>query len=84
MGKNAINVHAIVYGVRTLVDHGIRVTFDLPETAIAQAAMLMECKRQGIPLEIDIKSDDENLTKLDDETKKRPEKPVTRVGRRRS
>jgi hypothetical protein len=39
-----------VYKVQTLLDGGIRITLDLPETAIPQAAMLMECKREGIPL----------------------------------
>jgi hypothetical protein len=40
----------IVYKVQTLVDGGIRITLDLPEQAIPQAAMLMECKREEIPL----------------------------------
>jgi hypothetical protein len=39
-----------VYKVQTLIDMGLRVTLDLPEDAIAQAAQLMECKRQGIVL----------------------------------
>jgi len=39
-----------VYKVQTLADMGIRITLDLPETAIPQAAMLMEAKRAGIPL----------------------------------
>lgn len=37
--------------VQTLADGGIRLTLDAPETAIMQAAMLMECKRVGLPLE---------------------------------
>jgi len=42
---------ASVYKVQTLAtDEGIRLTLDLPETAIPQAAMLMECKRESIPL----------------------------------
>lgn len=49
--KNAqITFTAAVYKVQTLVDGGIRLTLDLPETAIPQAAMLMECKRDEIPL----------------------------------
>ena len=39
-----------VFKVQTLVDGGLRVTLDLPETAIAEVAQLMECKRQGTPL----------------------------------
>lgn len=41
---------AAVYKVQTLTDNGIRVTLDLPETAIPQMAMLAECQRDGIPL----------------------------------
>ena len=45
-----IRFDASDYKVQTLIDGGLRVTLDLPETAIRQAAMLMECKREGIPL----------------------------------
>ena len=44
-----------VYKVQTLADGGIRLTLDLPESAIPQAAMLMECKREEIPLEATFK-----------------------------
>jgi hypothetical protein len=37
--------------VQTLVDHGVRITLDLPEDAIPQMAALAECQRQGIALE---------------------------------
>jgi len=43
---------AQVYKVQTLVDGGLRVTLDLPEDAIAQAAALMECKRLEIALKV--------------------------------
>lgn len=47
----AITFPASVYKVQTLaLDKGIRVTLDLPETAIPQMAMLAECQREGIPL----------------------------------
>lgn len=59
MSEPKIEFEAIVNKVQTLADMGIRVTFDLPETAIAQAAMLMECKREGIPLIIEIKTNAE-------------------------
>jgi hypothetical protein len=42
-----------VYGVKTLTDHGIRISIDLPETAIMQAAMFMECQRMGVVLNIE-------------------------------
>lgn len=55
--ENAIVFHATVYKVATLADGGLRITLDLPETAIAQAAMLMECKRESIPLVFTAKAD---------------------------
>jgi len=45
-----IKFSAVVYKVQTMADGGLRITLDLPETAIPQAAMLMECKREEIPL----------------------------------
>jgi hypothetical protein len=54
---NVIAFPAVVEKVQTLVDGGIRVTLDLPEDAIKQAAMLMECKREMIPLRIEAKAD---------------------------
>ena len=50
--NNAIVFNAAVYKLSTLVDGGIRLTLDLPETAIPQMAMLAECKRSGIVLEV--------------------------------
>lgn len=55
--KNVIRFAAVVEKVQTLVDGGIRVTLDLPEDAIAQAAQLMACKREGIPLNVEVKAD---------------------------
>jgi hypothetical protein len=43
---------ASVYKVQTLVDHGIRITLDLPESEIMQAAMFMECQRMAVILEL--------------------------------
>lgn len=45
-----IKFDAVVYKVQTLSDGGIRLTLDMPETAIPQMAMLAETKRQGVPL----------------------------------
>lgn len=45
-----INFWATVARVQTLADGGLRVTLDLPEDAILQAAQLMECKRRGAVL----------------------------------
>jgi len=56
MSEAVIRFTAAVYKVSTLIDGGIRLTLDLPETAIAQAAMLMEAKQQGIPLVFEAKA----------------------------
>jgi len=55
--KNVIEFKATVEKVQTLVDGGLRVTLDLPEDAISQAAALMACKREGIPLKVEVKAD---------------------------
>jgi len=52
MSDAAIRFPASVYKVQTTIDWGIRLTLDLPETAIAQAAMLMECQRMGVILDV--------------------------------
>jgi hypothetical protein len=54
---NAIEFPAVVYKVQTLVDGGIRLTLDLPEHAIPQAALLMDCKRTEKALMVCIKED---------------------------
>lgn len=51
LATQTIKFQAAVYKVQTLaLDKGVRVTLDLPETAIPQMAMLAECQREGIPL----------------------------------
>ena len=57
MSDPVIRFQAAVYKVQTLLDGGIRLTLDMPETAIAQAAMLMEAKQQGIPLVFEAKAE---------------------------
>lgn len=54
---NKIIFSASVASVKTLVDGGIRITFDIPEQAIAQAAALMECRREMIPLRVEVMAD---------------------------
>jgi len=51
-----IKFQATVARVQTLADGGLRVTLDLPETAVMEAAQLMECKRFGVVLEVTIKT----------------------------
>jgi hypothetical protein len=56
--SETICFEATVAKVQTLVDFGLRITLDLSEDAITQAAQLMECKRQGIPLMFEAKASD--------------------------
>lgn len=42
-----------VYKVQTLVDHGLRVSFDMPESEIMAAAMFMECQRMAVILNVE-------------------------------
>jgi hypothetical protein len=58
--SNIITFEASIYKVQTLVDHGVRVTLDLPETAIPQMAMLAEAQCQGIPLLFEVRAIDSN------------------------
>lgn len=48
-----IRTYGIVYKVQTLVDHGIRISLDLPESEVMQAAMFMECQRMNVVLDIE-------------------------------
>jgi len=41
-----------VYKVQTLTDHGIRISLDLPETAVMQMAMFAECQRMQVALDV--------------------------------
>ena len=47
-----IRFWATVAKVQTLADGGLRVSLDLPETAIVAAAELMACKRVGRVLDL--------------------------------
>lgn len=40
--------------IQTLADGGLRWTFDAPETAVMQSAELMECKRLGAVVDVDM------------------------------
>lgn len=55
MAEAVIRFEAIVAKAQTLADGGIRITLDLPETAIPQMAMLIEAKREGVPLTFEAK-----------------------------
>lgn len=53
MSEPVIRFVGVVYKLQTLVDGGIRLSIDLPETAIAEMAMLAETKRDGMVLRFD-------------------------------
>jgi hypothetical protein len=53
----SIRFVAVVQKVQTLADGGLRVTLDLPETAIMQAAELMVCKREAVVLQVECKQE---------------------------
>ncbi len=55
----ALTFDATVAKVQTLADQGLRVTLDLPETAIEAAAVLMALKRQGAALKVTIEIEDD-------------------------
>ena len=62
MDENTIEFQAAVYKVQTLAtDNGVRVTLDLPETAIMQMAMLAECQRAGVALDVVCTPIDDNV-----------------------
>lgn len=51
--SEAIKFVCTVEAVKTnAFDKSIRIYLDLPETAIMQAAMFMECKRAGVALDV--------------------------------
>jgi hypothetical protein len=51
--SESIRCHAVVYKVQTLIDHGVRITLDLPETEIMQMAMFAECQRMQVALNVE-------------------------------
>ncbi len=55
MGNDSIEFQAIVARVQTMADNGLRITLDLPEQAVAEVAQLMELKRLGAILEVQVK-----------------------------
>jgi hypothetical protein len=54
MSADTLTFDATVAKVQTLADQGLRVTLDLPETAIEAAAVLMALKRQQRALKVSV------------------------------
>ena len=50
--SDSVTFDAVVYKIQTTVDGAIRITLDLPESAIDAAAWLMECKRSETSLNV--------------------------------
>lgn len=67
----AIAFPAAVYKVQTLTDGGVRVTLDLPETAIMEMAMLAECQRAGVYLNVLCTAADETRPRKNPDGRKR-------------
>jgi len=55
--SDTVKFWAVVQKVQTLADGGLRVTLDLPESAIMQAAELMVFKREAVVLQVECKRD---------------------------
>jgi len=66
--------------VSTLVDHGIRISFDLPESEIMSAAMFMECQRMAVVLNIEAVPIDQTESGGVDGKKSRPDNKSLRSG----
>lgn len=77
-----IKCYGVVYKVQTLTDHGIRVSIDLPESAIMQMAMFAECQRMAVVLDIECTPQTTNTASGDtpDGKKGRPEIKSLRGG----
>jgi hypothetical protein len=58
--QNKITFTASVSSVRTLVDGGINVVFSLDENSIMQVAALLQCKKDMIPLKVEVMADVES------------------------
>ena len=48
---------ATINKVQTLVDNGLRVALDLSELAVNEAALLIELKRRGAILKVEIREE---------------------------
>ena len=56
LAEAVIKFDAIVYKVQTLSDGGVRLSLDMPETAIPQMAMLAQTKVDGIVLDVQVRA----------------------------
>lgn len=69
--SESITFPATVAQVKTLADGGIRIAFDLPESASMQAAQLIECHRAKAVLSVLV-----GLSNGKEQTDQRTEKPA--------
>lgn len=56
MKEAVIRFEAVVAKAQTLADGGVRITLDLPESAIPQMAMLAQTKADGIVLDVQVRA----------------------------
>ena len=88
MSDDALTFDAVVAKVQTLVDNGIRVTLDLPETAIEAAAVLMGVKRNGLAIMVNVTiapcktGQEQGHGNEFDKLAKRPKRQSQRTGRK--
>ena len=52
--NDTLQFDAEVIKVQTMADNGIRLTLDLPEQAITEAAVLMALKRDGVAIVVQV------------------------------
>lgn len=76
-----VTFDATVCKVQTLADQGIRVTLDLPETAIVAAAQLMTLKRVGAVLHVSIEPEKQAITGKEHEQGQISTRPEWKSGR---
>ena len=68
--SDSIVFQAEIKKIQTMADGGIRFIFDTGEGAIKEAAMLMECKRQGVYLNVEITEHEKQDFEVLNETRK--------------
>jgi hypothetical protein len=77
-----IKFYGTVAKAQTMVDGGLRIWLDLPETAIMQFAELIACKQHEQVLDFEVTAH-LGVTDCNDETEKSPERSGPEVDRKR-
>lgn len=69
MIDNLADFPAVVCRVKSMVDKGIRVEFDLPETETGAMARLHEISREGTVIRVVIYDDDQFMAAVREQTR---------------